>query len=111
MKASGAVGKLAAMFALALAACQGTPVYMESGSAPNQGTRKGERVVAESCGYQLFSFIPIRQQNRTVRAYEKLRVRADRRVLTDIEVEERWVWIVVGTLYCTRMQAVAYARS
>lgn len=111
MKASGAIGKLAAMGAIALAACQNTPVYIQSGGALHRDARKGERVLAESCGYQLFSFIPIRQKNRAVRAYEKLQARADQRVLTDIEVEERWAWIVVGTLYCTRMRAVAYTRS
>lgn len=97
---------VAGLVAVACAACSGTPVQMGSSSAV---TTAGETrtISAQACGFQLLLLIPIALNSRAERAYEALTVRANGDPITDVQVQERWIYGFVGTTYCTDLRAKA----
>ena len=100
--------KLAAIgAAVLLTGCAGVPVRLGSrvdGAVPAGAERA---IAAESCGFQLLLFIPIKINDRAERAYLQLENAAAGDFITDVQVQESWTYGLVGTLYCTRLQAKA----
>jgi hypothetical protein len=67
-----------------------------------------ERTISsEACGFQLLLLIPIGINDRMSRAYSALQEKAAGSYITDVQVQERWGWGLVGTLYCSVLQAKA----
>jgi hypothetical protein len=99
--------------AATLAACQGVPVNMAGTTVTDRAQfdpYAGQRISAEASGLQLLLFIPISVNDRQQRAFEQLRRAAGDRVLGDVTVTESWQWAFVGTVYTTRIDAIAYPR-
>lgn len=98
---------LAASTLALLAACAGKPVQL--GSPVNGPVPTGESrvITAEACGFQLFLFIPIAVNGRLEAAYSLLEAKAGNDFITDVEVQERWIYGFVGTSYCTELRAKA----
>lgn len=93
--------------AAVLAGCSGVPVALGtriSGPVPSGEARP---IAAESCGFQLLLLIPIAINGRQERAYQDLEQQAAGDFITDVEVQERWQYGFVGTIYCTKLQAKA----
>lgn len=93
-----------------LAACAGTPVKFAPVAPAELDLSKGEQISATASGFQLLNLIPISINDRHQRAYEQLKEIAGDRVPTDIRVTERWVYLVIGNIYYTTMDATAYPR-
>lgn len=92
-------------------ACVSTTVVVDADDlSAADTTQTGVAVEGRGCGYQLFSIFPLGTNGRQWRAYEELRTNARGRVITDIQVEEYWIWGGAGNTYCTRMKAVAFPR-
>ena len=101
-------GLLAVVVTTLLTACAGNPVSI--GTRLNDGTPpKGvERTIkAEACGFQLLLFIPISINGRAERAYQELEEQAGGDFITDVQIQERWTYALVGTVYCTSLRAKA----
>jgi len=103
-----------AAVSLLLAACSGTPI--KTGTADQQididsvDFSKGRKISASASGFQLLLLIPININDRHERAWQTLQGQAGGDYVTDIKVEESWTYAFVGTVYKTRMEAMAYPR-
>ena len=97
---------------LLLAGCSGAP--MRTGVAnqridtANIDYSKGRRVSASASGFQLLLLIPISINSRQERAYRSLLSQAGGDYVTDIKIEESWTYALVGTVYKTTIDAMAY---
>jgi hypothetical protein len=101
----------ASLCLLLLAACAGTPVNLGDVTSVDQIDRtRGEHLTASASGFQLLLFIPIAVNGRQSNALESLREQAGERVLTDIKITESWTYAVVGTVYTTTIDAMAYPK-
>lgn len=103
----------AALAALGLltAACVGTPVHID-GSIPAGLDKRTARVVEGGAGsFQLLILIPIRHNSRHERAWEELKAKAPDCYLTNVQMQERWIYAFVGTGYVTTFRATAYPKS
>lgn len=98
---------VAALVAVFVAGCSGVPVALGSRAAGPVPTGEARTIAAESCGFQLLLFIPIAINGRQERAYQDLEQQAAGDFITDVEIQERWQYGFVGTLYCTKLQAKA----
>jgi hypothetical protein len=103
-----------AIACLLLAACSGTPIKT---GATNQRIDtaetdfgKGRRITASASGFQLLLLIPISINSRHERAYRTLLSQAGSDYVTDIKINESWAYALVGTVYKTTIEAVAYPR-
>ena len=97
---------------LLLAACSGAPIRTGVSNqridTENIDYSKGRRVTASASGFQLLLLIPISINNRHERAYRTLLAQAGSDYVTDIKIEESWTYALVGTIYKTKLQAMAY---
>lgn len=97
---------------LSLVACTGMPVHTGVNNkhidTANVDFSKGRRVSGTASGFQLLLFIPININNRHVRAYELLLAQASGDYISDIKVDESWTYGLVGTVYSTSIEAMAY---
>lgn len=94
---------------VASAGCVGTPVTFKSQANVDYDATKGRPLSRSACGFQLWSFIPIKINSRLYRAYNEVLADAGpRSYVTDIQVGERWRWAYIGTIYCTEIHATAY---
>jgi uncharacterized membrane protein YeiB len=59
-------------------------------------------------GFQLLSFIPISINSRYQRAYDGLLKQADNDYLTNIQIQESWIFAWYGIVYRTTIMATAY---
>lgn len=89
-----------------LTACAGSPVSLGT-RVTDVPVGESRPITAEACGMQLLLFIPIGVNNRLERAYNSLQSQAGGAIITDVKVNERWVYRFVGTSYCTELQANA----
>jgi hypothetical protein len=98
------------LFLVAFTGCTGTAVKFHTmPEQPHDATR--ERVVnGSACGFQFLVFIPISLNDRHQRAYAELESAAGNDYVTEIKVNEKWYYALVGTVYCTEMQAMAYPK-
>jgi len=90
-----------------LAACAGTPVSLGTRVTGPIPTGAERTITAEGCGFQLLLFIPISINSRAQRAYQELEAQAGGDFITNVQVQERWTYGLVGTQYCTTLQAKA----
>lgn len=101
------IAMMASMLTL-LAGCAGKPVQLGSRVTPGGVPTGVSRIIsAEACGFQLLQFIPIALNGRLDSAYTQLEAAAGGDFITDVEVQERWVYGFVGTSYCTELRAKA----
>jgi hypothetical protein len=96
------------------AGCAGTPIKF-GGTHPNFDNTnvdfsKGKEIVSTASGFQLLLFIPININSRHEQALQQLMGMAGRDYITDIKIEESWVYAFVGTVYTTTIKATAYPR-
>ena len=116
MKAVGTFAKLGfAVLGCFLVGCSGTPIKL--GSA-NQYIGQGEidastgrSIKASASGFQLLLFIPININDRQERAYQSLLAQAGGDYVTNVAVNESWIWAFLGTVYKTTLTATAYRRA
>lgn len=97
--------------AVLLSACAGAPVALGTRAAEGKGAGPGRAITAEACGFQLLLFIPVGVNDRLERAYGSLQVQAAGDIISDVRVKERWGWRVIGTSYCTTLEAKAFKRN
>jgi len=90
-----------------LAACTGAPVTLGTRVAGPIPAGVERTITSEACGFQLILLIPIGINGRAQRAYQALEVEADGDYITNVEVQERWTYAFVGTMYCTELRAKA----
>jgi len=90
-----------------LTACSGMPVALGTRASGPVPVGDARTVKGEGCGFQLLLLIPISINDRAERAYMQLEQQAGGDFITDVQVEERWTYALVGTQYCTMMQATA----
>jgi hypothetical protein len=90
-----------------LTACAGTPVSLGTRVTGPVPTGAERTITAEACGFQLLLFIPISINSRAERAYRELEAQAGGDFITNVQVQERWTYGLVGTQYCTTLQAKA----
>lgn len=97
---------------LLLAACSGNPIRTGVANqridTANIDYSKGRRVSASASGFQLLLLIPISINNRHERAYRELLAQAGSDYVTDIKLNESWTYALVGTVYKTTLEAMAY---
>jgi len=97
---------LGAVLLITTAACQSTQVRIPTAPVgPNEkalGTTEGESV-----GLLLFGFIPIKQNERFVNAYNQAVQKAGGTRLTDVTISERWWWGYVIFGYVFKVQGTA----
>jgi hypothetical protein len=94
-----------------LAGCAGTPFRVPAITDPAAlDPGRGRPIVAEASGFQLMLFIPIATNSRHDRAWRALQAQAAGDAIADVRVTESWAYGLVGTVYTTRMEAVAYPR-
>jgi hypothetical protein len=94
----------------AMTGCSGTLHLAPSPTAP-YNTSRGRPVSGEACGFQLMAFFPIKVMSRNERAYEQMLEEAGGDVVTDIKMQERWSFAVVGWNACTTITGTAYPRT
>ncbi len=90
-----------------LAGCAGKPVQLGSRVTGSVPAGESRTISAEACGFQLLMFIPIALNGRLEAAYSALEAKAGGDFITDVEVQERWIYGFVGTSYCTELRAKA----
>lgn len=100
------------VFLLFAQGCMGTPVRFNEA---NRGIKledvdfgRGRSIEASASGFQLLLLIPISINDRHNRAFSILKGEAGDCYITDIKIEESWTYAFVGTVYTTRIQAMAY---
>lgn len=113
MKAMGPYTVVAFVLAcLLVAACSGTPVKTRDANrhvdAAGVDFSAGRKISASSSGFQLLLLIPINVNVRHKRAFQALMDEADGDYITDIKIEESWTYALVGTVYKTTFEAMAY---
>ena len=96
---------------LLLSGCTGTPVTLKSFSAREIVQENSRPISAEACGFQLLLFIPINTNSRLERAFTELQNKAGNDHIADLNIEEYWTYGFVGTLYCTKLDAIAYKKT
>ena len=102
---------LAGAFAACLAlSCAGTPTYL--GPREDVAYASEDRIdyTVTECGAQLLLFIPFFNNDRTARALRAIEERAGDRYVTDIRIRERWMYLVLGIIYCTEMIAATFPK-
>jgi len=103
-----------AMACLLLAACSGAPIKTGATSqqvdAAEIDFSKGRKISASASGFQLLLLIPISINDRHERAYRILLSQAGGDYVTDIKMDESWTYALVGTIYKTTLEAMAYPK-
>lgn len=94
-----------------LSACAGTPVALGNRTTASLPAGEVRSISAKACGFQLLLVIPININDRMERAYGLLQGQAGGDFITDVEVKESWTYALVGTSYCTTLQAKVVRRT
>lgn len=101
-----------AVACLLLVACSGAPIKTGIANqridATNVDYSKGRKISASASGFQLLLLIPISINDRQERAYRMLLSQAGGDYVTDIKINESWTYALVGTVYKTTLEAMAY---
>lgn len=102
--------------AIMISACSGTPTRLGSPTSSTESAymnadfTKGRPISAEDCGFQLLLFIPMGVNERLMRANSILMGQAGSDYVSDVKVTESWTYGLVGTNYCTKLDAMAYPK-
>jgi hypothetical protein len=97
---------IAAICLVLSSACFTGPVPIGARAGVEYINANGRPVVAESCGFMLLALIPIATHNMLSRASQQLANRG--RYVTDVQASTSWIYALVGTLHCVRLDAIEY---
>jgi hypothetical protein len=97
--------------AVFLSACNSTPINLGPELDVKYEAAPSRQISAEACGFQLLLLIPIASNSRQEKAYQMLKAQAGGDYIADIKITERWTYALVGTVYCTTLEATAYPKS
>ena len=100
------------VFTVYFTGCAGKPISFTSVNPEEykDNSSQGRSISAEASGFQLLLFIPIGVNDRHQQAYDVLKGQANGDIITDIKITESWTYALVGTVYTTRLTAMAYPR-
>ena len=94
-----------------LAGCVGHPMRIDLVTDVGSIDRgQGRRITAQASGFQLFGVLPSETGSRHERAFQALREKAGDDAIADVTLRESWSYAVVGTVFTTTIDAVAYPR-
>lgn len=88
--------------------CTGFHVEFPKASDRAFDESAGRSISAEASGFQLLLWIPIGVNGRYHAAWEDLQGQAPDHYITDIMIQDSWIYCLVGTLYTVHLEAVAY---
>jgi len=108
MKPSNGRWRLPAICSV-IAACSGVPAQLGSRMTGPVPAGPERAIQAEACGFQLLLFFPISINDRMLRATQALEEEAAGDFITDVKIQESWTYGLVGTQYCTMLEAKAIA--
>lgn len=100
----------AALFALALSACTGTPAALGPREPVAYDANDRVDYSVTECGAQLLLFFPIMTNDRVARAMALVEERAGDRYIASVRLRERWTYLVFGEIQCTDVVAATYGR-
>lgn len=89
----------------------GQPMRIDS--IPDTGSLdlgKGRAITAVASGFQLFTALPTTASTRHQRAFQALRDQALNEAIAEVTLTESWYYVFMGTVYKTRIDAIAYPR-
>ena len=82
-----------------------------SAEPPSDIDRTRDRPVsARACGIQLIQLTPISTNGRQPEAYDSLKAQAGSDFFGVVVETEKWYYGVIGSVYCTKLDAKAYTR-
>ena len=102
-------GMLLVLF-LAFTGCMGTAVKFKTMPDQPYDSARGREVKGSACGFQFWLVVPLMINDRAERAYDDMILAAAGDYVTNIKVNERWIYALIGTAYCTDMQGTAYPK-
>jgi hypothetical protein len=95
---------------MGLAACTGQSVVLSDAPPEDIDRTRGQQISASSCGFQLVQLIPMGTNGRHEKAHERLKAQAGGNYIGDVQVTEKWYYGVIGSVYCTELNAKAYPK-
>lgn len=93
---------------LALGACSSPIVRLGEPPPADLDRTAGRPVSASSCGFQLLQLIPLNTNRRADKALRKVQAKAGGDYVGDLQVTEKWYYGVIGSVYCTEIDARIY---
>jgi hypothetical protein len=93
----------------AAAGCYVHPVRLDNVEYARFDDTRPREIRAEECG-ALFFLVPFRLNSQLIRLQRTLAAHAPDSVLTDVRVEQSWIWLGLGDLMCTKVSATAYPK-
>jgi hypothetical protein len=100
----------AVALAIGFAACSSPTIRMSAEPPSDIDRTKGRPVSASACGFQLAQLIPLGTNGRQEDAYEELKTQAGGDYIGDVVLTEEWYYGMIGSLYCTKLDAKAYPK-
>ena len=94
---------------IVLAACSSPMVRMSAEPPSDIDRTKGRPISASACGFQLIQLIPIGTNGRQQKAYDSLTAQAGPDFIGDVVETEKWYYGVIGSVYCTELEAKSYS--
>ena len=95
---------------IGLAACSSPTIRMSTEPPSEIDRTKGRPISASACGFQLIQLIPIATNGRQQEAYEALKTQAGSDYIGDVVQTEEWYYGVIGSAFCTKLDAKAYPK-
>jgi hypothetical protein len=95
---------------IVLSACSSPMVRMSAEPPSDIDRTKGRPISASACGFQLAQLIPIGTNGRQQKAYDSLKTQAGRDFIGDVVETEKWYYGVIGSVYCTQLDAKSYPK-
>jgi len=95
---------------IVLTACTSPMIRMSNEPPSDIDRTKGRPISASACGYQLIQLIPIGTNDRQQKAYDSLKAQAGPDFIGDVVETEKWTYGVIGSVYCTELEAKAYPK-
>ncbi|HTO05476.1 MAG TPA: hypothetical protein VMR86_00320 [Myxococcota bacterium] len=94
---------------VATAGCFVHPIRLDDIEYAHFDDTRPREIRAEECGALVF-FLPFRLNSQLIRVQRTLAAHAPDSVLSDVRVEQSWMWIGIGDLMCTKVSAIAYPK-
>lgn len=97
------------MLLAAAAGCYVHPIRLDTGEYAHFDETRPREVRAEACGGLIF-LVPFRMNSQLIRLQRTLTAHAPDSVLTDVRIEQSWIWLGLGDIVCTEVSATAYPK-
>lgn len=92
-----------------LAGCAGQTMRIDPiPDTANLDRAHGRHITAKASGFQLFTALPTTASYRHERAWQALRDQAPGEAIADVSIRESWYYAVLGPVYTTTVEAIAY---